>query len=217
MKSFIYIVGTNKLQNELLAAFLHQHTGHNFVCVTEIKEILHSSTLFNKIELVLFDFQSYSDDFKDCQMIDTLSDTLKFYIAFFNVPREIIIRHNVLCRNLRGIFCKGDALDLFPKGVLTILEGQLWYSWEIMSQILRQAEGVSSSIEEKSSQMEKIALLTPREREILVHIAEGKGNKEIANYLGVSLNTVKTHIYHLFKKIGVTTRTQASLWSAKNF
>ncbi len=51
--------------------------------------------------------------------------------------------------------------------------------------------------------------ITPRELEILEHIAEGLSNKEIAERVHVSENTVKTHSSHLFDKLGARRRTQA--------
>ena len=51
--------------------------------------------------------------------------------------------------------------------------------------------------------------LTQREHEVLVHMAEGLSNQEIADRLFVSLNTVKTHCSRLFEKMDVKRRTQA--------
>jgi len=51
--------------------------------------------------------------------------------------------------------------------------------------------------------------LTPRELATLRLLADGKSNKEIANSLGISERTVKTHLGHLFEKLGVTSRTEA--------
>jgi len=51
--------------------------------------------------------------------------------------------------------------------------------------------------------------LTPRELTTLRLMADGKSNKEIANELGISERTVKTHLGHLFEKLGVTSRTEA--------
>ena len=51
--------------------------------------------------------------------------------------------------------------------------------------------------------------LTPRELATLRLMADGKANKEIASELGISDRTVKTHIGHLFEKLGVTSRTEA--------
>jgi len=51
--------------------------------------------------------------------------------------------------------------------------------------------------------------LTPRELATLRLLADGKANKEIATELGISERTVKTHLGHLFEKLGVTSRTEA--------
>ena len=53
------------------------------------------------------------------------------------------------------------------------------------------------------------AALTNREREILALLADGLGNKQIAARLGISTNTVKTHLELLFEKIGVSSRAEA--------
>jgi DNA-binding NarL/FixJ family response regulator len=51
--------------------------------------------------------------------------------------------------------------------------------------------------------------LTPRELSSLRLLADGKANKEIAHELDISERTVKTHLGHLFEKLGVTSRTEA--------
>ncbi len=51
--------------------------------------------------------------------------------------------------------------------------------------------------------------LTPRELSTLRLMADGRTNKEIAGHLGITERTVKTHLGHLFDKLGVTTRTEA--------
>ena len=51
--------------------------------------------------------------------------------------------------------------------------------------------------------------LTHKEEQTLNLIAEGLSNKQISEFLGVSINTVKTHTQHIFQKLGVGSRTQA--------
>ena len=55
------------------------------------------------------------------------------------------------------------------------------------------------------------SVLSEREREILVHVANGLTNKEIAVLLNISTNTVKVHLRNIFSKIDATTRTEAAL------
>lgn len=51
--------------------------------------------------------------------------------------------------------------------------------------------------------------LTGQEMRVLSELASGRGNKEIARSLGLSPNTIKTHLANLFAKLGAATRTQA--------
>jgi two-component system, NarL family, nitrate/nitrite response regulator NarL len=58
--------------------------------------------------------------------------------------------------------------------------------------------------------------LTPREIEILRHIASGEANKAIGARLGISDATVKLHLRKLLRKLGAANRTQAAIWAMNN-
>ena len=57
--------------------------------------------------------------------------------------------------------------------------------------------------------------LTQRESEVLRQLALGLTNKEIAQALSISYETVKEHVQHILRKIGVTDRTQAAVWAVR--
>jgi two-component system, NarL family, nitrate/nitrite response regulator NarL len=56
---------------------------------------------------------------------------------------------------------------------------------------------------------------TPREREVLDLIAEGLNNKQIARRLDLSEGTVKVHVKHVLKKLGLRSRLEAALWAVE--
>jgi DNA-binding CsgD family transcriptional regulator len=58
--------------------------------------------------------------------------------------------------------------------------------------------------------------LTGREVEVLRFMAEGFTNPEISEILSISHHTVKSHVVHIFNKLGVNDRTQAAVWAARN-
>lgn len=58
--------------------------------------------------------------------------------------------------------------------------------------------------------------LSDREREILQLVSQGKSNKEIASDLFISVNTVKVHVSNVYEKIGVSSRTEATLYAIEN-
>ena len=67
------------------------------------------------------------------------------------------------------------------------------------------APAAAAKLAERVTQVQ----LTPRELAALRSMADGRTNKEIATALGISERTVKTHLAHLFEKLGVTSRTEA--------
>ena len=67
------------------------------------------------------------------------------------------------------------------------------------------APAAAAKLAERVTQVQ----LTPRELATLRLMADGHSNKEIASALSISERTVKTHLGHLFEKLGVTSRTEA--------
>lgn len=76
----------------------------------------------------------------------------------------------------------------------------------------RFARGVAAAMDQvREPDHQPLGHLTEREREILSCAAAGQGNKEIADRLCVSLDTVKTHLHHIYQKLHVTGRIEAVL------
>lgn len=59
------------------------------------------------------------------------------------------------------------------------------------------------------------AALTTREREVLVLVADGRSNREIADALAISERTARTHVSNVLVKLGLASRTQAALWAIR--
>ena len=81
--------------------------------------------------------------------------------------------------------------------------GGLWVGWRLSSRTSRPA-----SFERNTAALKSLGL-TGQELKVLETLAAGHSNKEIARTLGVSPNTVKTHVGNLFGKLEVRRRTQA--------
>lgn len=69
---------------------------------------------------------------------------------------------------------------------------------------------------EKNSNENKINSLTKRENEVLIYIAKGMSNKEIATALNICERTVKNHLFSIYRKIDVSDRTQAAIFAIRN-
>ena len=93
-----------------------------------------------------------------------------------------------------------------------------------LSEIMSKGSYVQESIRKKmyinnqkdKDEKYKINSLTKRELEVLIQVANGMFNKEIATTLNISERTVKNHLSNIFKKIEVSDRTQAAVFAIKN-
>ena len=207
-----YIIGPMKLQNELMAAYLKQKTGSECMAVDTIRQVGRDDIKEECQSRLLF---------LDCQgkSLKVLLAELRPYInnkhhdsriVLFNVPTDVTFQKKYILRGIHGFFYEHDQLDNFVKGVQALLDGQLWFSREMMTQCIFEDTQTDPSTKNSGE------ALTDRQIEILAMIAVGSTNDEISNNLCISPHTVKTHLYRIFKKIQVPNRVQAALWAAKN-
>ena len=210
-KTQIYILGLLKLQNELMAWFLQDSTGLASVSTpgSELDCLLDETR--NKKCLVLVDYLN-GDPLILLSKIREFSSSgaHQNLIALFNVDPNQQIGNDIVKHGVRGIFYEDDPLPNIAKGVQTILKGEWWFTRETLVKCLvgsKDADGLVGGTK---------IFLTSREKEILILIASGAPNLQIAAELFISPNTVKTHIYNIYNKIKVPNRLQAVLWAAKN-
>ena len=88
----------------------------------------------------------------------------------------------------------------------------IWAGRKLVSQNTFQPQPLQQALQEKFSRNEealKESGISPREYEVLLAMAEGLSNQEIADKLFVSLSTVKTHSANIFAKLAIKRRTQA--------
>jgi DNA-binding NarL/FixJ family response regulator len=208
----IQIVGPLIFQNKLMAWYLQENTGLACASIKELDvEAFSSQKNGEKTSLVLLD--CLGSDFSSLwSTIRSLFDSGSegYYVAIFNMAAGQPFGNDLVKKGVRGIFFNDDPLANLAKGVPAILNGELWFSRkDLMKCILDSNSDNQLAIELKAS-------LTAREREILILIASGINNSQIAENLNISRNTVKTHLYNIYNKIKVPNRLQAALWAAKN-
>jgi len=208
----ILIIGSNNLQNRLLASFLAEETGVKCLPVNSIGDIgmLREATA-NGQGLTLWDCigkdqKAWRLEFEVNREIIGLQNTL----ALFNVKNESGIEEEAFAWGARGFFYEEDPLPRIAQGVQASISGEFWLSRRITTRILTHVDHRDLFLREGDT------ALTTREKEILAMIAAGSTNSEIAEGLFISHHTVKSHLYNIFKKIGVPNRLQAAFWAARN-
>jgi LuxR family transcriptional regulator, positive regulator of biofilm formation len=130
--------------------------------------------------------------------------------ALFNLQRGTEVEKRAFNKGIRGFFYKDDSLSQMLKGLRSLFQGEIWVSRDILVKVaLNGRIKTANNVNKKSG-------LTRRETEILALLSAGSSNDDIADKLFISPNTVKTHLYRVFRKIKVPNRFQAALWAAKN-
>lgn len=105
-----------------------------------------------------------------------------------------------------------EAIRLVHQGSY-VVEDRVLEKPEVGEWLLAQFEQAEG--EEGESPSALLVPLSPREMEILQHIAQGKSNKEIAYELGISRQTVKNHMTSILRKLAVNDRTQAAIYALR--
>jgi DNA-binding NarL/FixJ family response regulator len=213
----VYIYGPLKLQNELISWFLQQTSGLSCVDInnSDLDKLLNAGK--DQDCLILMDCQGSSPAVLWPRIREISEvDSDRFMTALFNVAPKHQIRNELINCGVRGVFFDDDPLTNLSKGVGAILNGELWFSRELLVKCLFNSRGPNDEIQLAEGAADgAAALLTLREKEILIMIASGVTNRKIGAFLGISTNTVKTHVYNIFSKISVPNRLQAALWAAK--
>jgi two-component system, NarL family, nitrate/nitrite response regulator NarL len=119
---------------------------------------------------------------------------VKVLILSMHQQPEYVLR--ILQSGAHGYVLKDSPIEQLVQAIETINAGQSYFNPEIARVALNQFAGGNGN----GSPLGK---LTPREREVLIHIAEGCSNKEIAQTLDVGVRTVETHRERIMRKLDI--------------
>ena len=124
-----------------------------------------------------------------------------------------------------GYLLKTVESDQLCEAIVKVLDGDSVVSPEMTTKLvmafrsLPAADSALASLEaspEQRVEREVLQSLSPREREILALIARGDSNKLIARELDIAETTVKIHVQHILRKLGLSSRVQAAVFATKN-
>jgi two-component system nitrate/nitrite response regulator NarL len=110
----------------------------------------------------------------------------------------------------RGIVLKDSATPLLYKCIRAVMNGDYWVGHERIDDVvraLRLTGGPAAHEAPPASQ------LTQRQLQVIGAIVEGASNKDIAKTFGLSEQTVKNHLSHIFDKLGVSNRLELALYA----
>jgi DNA-binding NarL/FixJ family response regulator len=113
---------------------------------------------------------------------------------------------------VRGLFCPSESFRMLRKCIECVHCGQVWANREQIEWMFEALSQVPSLCMVKASGQQA---LSEREQQIVALIAEGLCNRDIADELNLTENTVKKYLFCIFNKLCVSTRLELAVYAAK--
>lgn len=196
----IILISNQSIQTQLLLDYLNKKTNTlvDFINITRP-----DMSFISEGSIILYDIQASSRKLKKVwsKLLNDSSYGLRIYII--NCLKSLSLYANMSWPHFESVVPNDCTTEHLLK---VIQEG---------SQIPR-SERAHSPLKEKFNLTQHgndTEMLTEREYEVLTELSKGASNQEIARAFYISENTVRTHIYNIFKKISVSNRTQAACWA----
>lgn len=130
-------------------------------------------------------------------------------ILILTIHNEVEYLSKAVEIGVNGYVLKDSESSVLKKAIMDVHNGEIYIQPSI-APLLVEMNNKSETGEDPSN------VLSSREFEVLKLVSEGLFNKEIAYKLSISEKTVKNHVSNIFKKIGVSDRTQAAVYAIKN-
>src|SRR5271154_1731569 len=111
-----------------------------------------------------------------------------------------------------GIVLKQTATELLIKSIRKVHAGEIWLDSHTTAAVMRRFSSPMDSAPLGSRDRDR-SPLSQREREIVVLVAQGFKNKEMAEKMFISEQTVKNHLHNIFDKLGVSDRLELALYA----
>ncbi|BBL70562.1 helix-turn-helix transcriptional regulator [Methylogaea oryzae] len=200
------------MQNLLLAEAIQQHTGYVCRPCGEIAQACHSGRCGERC-LVLLDMDAPQID--KHAWLDSLQQLCsKYCVMLFNATigdgsEGLVLRYP----QVRGVLFQNTNMEQLGLSINRVLAGDYWLPREWLISHFERSRSVRQLATKGAGDSPLEKQLTEAELKILRLLAIGRKNAEIAEELHISANTVKTHLYNLFRKLKVTSRVQAVLWA----
>ncbi len=160
-----------------------------------------------KVDLILLDIMlPEKDGFETCKAIREMGlDTPVLFLTSQNDENSLV---KVVNSGGNGFVLKEIGIDSLKDAIVKTSRGETFLDPSVAHQVFSCIKSL------KSSPKEKLAQLSPQESRALRLVAQGMTNKEIADAMTLSENTVKNYIRNMLEKLGFNRRSQAAAFFA---
>ncbi len=206
----ILLADSNQVQCELLSTALRrQHAFRVVSCGAELAPCL-ARLQSCRADVMLLGLASLNGDALHYELIRSLHSSYPkaaIVLLLYEYDRDLVIE--ALRAGARGLFCLASRFKALCRCIHAVHEGQFWINTEQFAYV------VDSLVQWPSLHATDVngqRLLTSREEQIVTLVAEGLGNRQIAQKLEITQNTVKKALLRIFDKLGISNRVELVLY-----
>lgn len=204
----ILIADGHQLLADALAQLLRENeAGTQVVHASSLDDAIKAMDRDGPVELVLLDY--------DLPGMNGVSGLDRFRGKYPGTPCAVscgvgdtLIASDVLAHGADGFIPKDMSAHGFFHALKLIQVGERFIPGQLYEQIANQTEAARQRVQSADDFIRE-AGLTRREAEVLRSLAQGNSNREIGEALGIEEVTIKLHLRRVYRKLGVSSRTQA--------
>lgn len=208
MKTKVMIADDHSLVREGIKQLLEFDGSIEIVC-----EAANGTECLNKLESCVPDVLLLDINMPEKNGLEVLEEIkrkeLDFRVLILTVHNELEYLLKAVDMGVDGYILKDSESAELKRAIQAVLDGENYIQASLIP-------ALNNRLANRDIDKDKIDSLTSREMEVLIQVANGMFNKEIAINLNISERTVKNHVSNIFKKIDVSDRTQAAVFAIKN-
>ena len=207
----IFVGGHLTFSKHAMMLLTSEHPGTEFIRLGSLRELSETVALRGEPSLTVIEDALIEPLLDAPEELARLAGTGRLTLAYrepLTAKRLISLAQTTPSLESVGVLPLNAEIEVFLSMFNLLMCGEVLYPRAVIEAVPEMAQTATpSQLRER---------LTPREWEILEKIAEGQQNKMIATGLNLSEHTVKLHVHHVLKKLGVSNRTGAACWFANH-
>lgn len=207
----VLVADSNRTQSQLLSAALRRQPGMKVAsCRGELSDCL-QALRSDPFDIMLLCDGPVGHD----HLIGTLRSLyashphIGLILLLDSYDRNLVV--NAMRAGVRGLFCRAcQPFRALCRCISVVHQGQFWANTEQMGYVI---DALTSAPMARVIDAKGEGLLTARQEQVVNLVAEGTGNREIAQLLGIKENTVKKALLRIYDKLGVSNRVELVLFA----
>lgn len=169
----------------------------------------------SKPDVILLDLDLNGENSLD--FLEELLQESQARVLVFTGLQDPVVHQRAIINGASGVVLKNENADVILRAIKYVHAGELWFDRAATSRLLRSLNAPVTTFN-KASQHNKIAALTPKERQVITAMAliPGARNKVVADRLCMSEHTLRNHLTGIYAKLDLENRLELCMFAIEH-